>query len=443
MSARPLSHERVQAAADGPRPERCARLASTMTIPARPILSPDDPFRLQSPPPGDTAPGEEPRDVAEALTETAGEASEAARALLSWLRSGSLEALEALAIAIGIIVLLYLLRWSLVKLAERMPRRDEVSLSEAFKRIVRRFRFYFIFAIALAITDQIVPLPDTVSAFISVLLVLTGVLQIAEWIQETAISAIRRSVRRSGTDASTLASAVNIIKWFVSVVVWSAAFLLILDNVGADVNTLIAGLGIGGIAIGLASQGLFRDLFSSISIVLDKPFQVGDTIRYGDTWGTVEDIGLKTTRIRERHGEQVIISNTNLLDFEIHNMTRMARRRIETGFGVIYQTPPELAERIPGIVAETVKEVQGAEFDRCSLEAYGPSSLDYGLVFYSLNPEYNRSKALKSRVLLSVFRRFHEEGIVIAYPTQTLFIEGLSEDAEQATIQTLKTVSGE
>lgn len=400
-------------------------------------------WRIQDPSPDGAPPAEEPRDVAEALSETAEDATQAASEFVGWIRSGSLDALEAVAITAAIMVVLYLVRWALIRLANRLPRRDEVSLSAMFDRMVHRFRGYFIFAIALTITDGIVALPSNVSAFISVLLVLTGVLQLAEWVQEAAISVVRRSVRRSASDASTLASAVNIIKWFVSVAIWSVALLLILDNVGADVTTLIAGLGIGGIAVGLASQGMFRDLFSSLSIIFDKPFQVGDTIRYGDTWGTVEDIGLKTTRIRARHGEQVIISNTNLLDHEIHNMKRMARRRIETGFGVIYQTPPDLAERIPGIVAETVKTLQGCEFDRCGLNAYGPSSLDYELVFYSLNPDYNRSKALKSRVLLAVFRRFQEEGITIAYPTQTLFIEGLSENAEQATVQTLKTVGGE
>lgn len=152
---------------------------------------------------------------------------------------------------------------------------------------------------------------------------------------------------------------------------------------------------------------------------------------------------MKTTRIRAKHGEQIIISNTMLLDQEIHNMKRMARRRIESGFGVIYQTPPELAERIPGIVAETVKTVQGAEFDRCGMSGYGNSSIDYELVFYSLNPDFNRSMAIRSHVLLALFRRFRDEGIEFAYPTQTLYIEGASEEAVAATVQTLKTAAGE
>ena len=205
--------------------------------------------------------------------------------------------------------------------------------------------------------------------------------------------------------------------------------LLILDNVGADVTALLAGLGIGGIAIGIAAQGIFRDLFSSLSIVIDKPFQVGDTVRYGESWGIIEDIGLKTTRVRSKSGEQMIISNTNLLDYEIHNMQRMSRRRMETMFGVIYQTDPDLAEKVPEIVAEIVKNVQAGDFDYCSMAAFGPSSLDYELVFYSLQPDFNRSMAARSRVLLALFRGLQEHGLEFAYPTQTLYIEGMTEKA--------------
>ncbi|MEO1643296.1 MAG: mechanosensitive ion channel family protein, partial [Pseudomonadota bacterium] len=142
---------------------------------------------------------------------------------------------------------------------------------------------------------------------------------------------------------------------------------------------------------------------------------------------TIEEIGLKTTRVRARSGEQLIISNTNLLDYEIHNMTRMVRRRIETEFGVIYQTHPDVAERIPGIVAGMFKELQGVEFDRCGMSSFGPSSLDYTLIFYSLNPDFNRSMATRSKVLLALFRTFKDEGIEFAYPTQTLYLEGLKE----------------
>lgn len=361
----------------------------------------------------------------DALSDTAESAGEAASEFATWLASGSREALVTLGITIVITIVLWFTRWGLIHLMRQLPRNDDYSLSAIFNRIVRRFRLYFMLATALLIADRIMELPQALSTFSHILFVITATLQAAELLQEAAISSIRRQAIRNPQDASTLASAVNLIKWFINLVIWSFALLLILDNIGANITTLIAGLGIGGIAIGLAAQGMFRDLFSSLSIVLDKPFQVGDTVRYDDTWGDIEDIGLKTTRIRSRKGEQVIISNTNLLEKEIHNMRRMNRRRIETQFGVIFQTPPEVAEAIPGMVAELMKGIQGIAFDRCSMSAFGPSSLDFDLVFYSLNPDFNRSMALRSRVLLALFRKFKEEGIEFAYPTQTLYVSGV------------------
>ncbi len=363
-------------------------------------------------------------DPIEALSDTAETATEAASDFLSWLGSGQSEALVATVLVVAITALLRVARWGALKTMERWPSKDDYSISALFRRVVRRFHLYFMFAIALSLTEAVMPLPGSVSGFVRIFFVLTAVLQTAEWVQEFSVSAIRRNLHRSAGDARALASAFNIIKWFIGFAIWSVALLLILDNVGADVTALLAGLGIGGIAIGIAAQGVFRDLFSSLSIVIDKPFQVGDTVRYGDSWGAIEDIGLKSTRVRARSGEQLIISNTNLLNYEIHNMARMVRRRIETDFGVIYQTDPELAEQIPDIVQGLVRKIAGVEFERCGMSAFGASSLDYKLIFFSLHPDYNRSMAALSRVLLALNRGFREHGIEFAYPTQTLYIQG-------------------
>ncbi|MEL6665179.1 MAG: mechanosensitive ion channel domain-containing protein [Pseudomonadota bacterium] len=368
-------------------------------------------------------------DPIEAITETTAQATEAATEFVDWIGSGELEALIALGLVVTITLAQLCARWAILKGIVRLPQGDEFSFTALLQRVVKSFHTYFMIMIAFALTDAMLGLPQAVSVIVKIFFVLAAILQIAEWVQEFAVSFIRRNVARSSGDARALASAFNIIKWFISVAVWSVALLLILDNVGADVTALLAGLGIGGIAIGIAAQGIFRDLFSSLSIVIDKPFQVGDTVRYGDSWGIIEDIGLKTTRIRSKSGEQMIISNTNLLDYEIHNMQRMSRRRIETVFGVIYQTNPELADKVPEIVAEIVKDVPAVDFDYCGMAAFGPSSLDYELVFYSLQPDFNRSMAARSRVLLALFRGLQEHGLEFAYPTQTLFIEGMTEKA--------------
>lgn len=368
---------------------------------------------------------EKTSDPIEAITETTEQAAEAATELVGWIGSGELSAIIAVATVISLTILQRALRWGILKGIVQLPRSDDYSLSALLQRVVKRFHIYFMIAISLAVTDYFMDLPGALAGFIKIIFVLAAVLQVAEWVQEFAISAIRRNVARSSGDARALASAFNIIKWFISAAIWSVALLLILDNVGADVTALLAGLGIGGIAIGIAAQGVFRDLFSSLSIVIDKPFQIGDTVRYGESWGIIEDIGLKTTRVRAKSGEQMIISNTNLLDYEIHNMARMARRRIETQFGFVYQTAPELAERVPEIVAKIVKGVQAVEFERCGMSGFGPSSIDYTLVFFSLQPDFNRSMAAQSRVLMALFKGLQEEGLEFAYPTQTVFIEGM------------------
>ena len=384
------------------------------------------PALQDAPPPDGTDPASDP---IEAITETTAQATEAATEFVDWIGSGELEALIALCLVVLLTSLQWLARWAILKGIVKLPQSDDYSFAALFHRVIKRFHTYFMVVIAFAITDAMLGLPQAVSVIVKIFFVLAAILQVAEWVQEFAVSFIRRNVARSSGDARALASAFNIIKWFITVAVWSVALLLILDNVGADVTALLAGLGIGGIAIGIAAQGTFRDLFSSLSIVIDKPFQVGDTVRYGESWGIIEEIGLKTTRVRSRSGEQMIISNTNLLDYEIHNMQRMARRRIETAFGVIYQTDPDLAERVPEIVAKIVKDVPAVDFDYCAMSAFGPSSLDYELVFYSLQPDFNRSMAARSRVLLALFRGLQEYGLEFAYPTQTLFIEKMPEKA--------------
>lgn len=366
------------------------------------------------------------------LGETVEVTTKAATEFTSWVTSGQRDALLAVLITILTVLALAGIRYGLTQLVRRGKRTDDYSVVAILERVIRRFRLYFMIAMGLAAANLVVTFPQAIQAGVEILCIFAVTLQLAEWAQETAVSSIRRSAGRAHGDTTMLISAVNVIKWIVSAVIWSIAVLLILDNLNMDVTALLAGLGIGGLAIGFAAQGIFRDLFSAMSIILDKPFLVGDTVRYGDTWASIEDIGLKTTRLRSKSGEQIVISNTNLLEMEIRNMSRMNRRRVELGFGVIYQTPHDVAERIPGMVAAMIKDIQGIEFDRCSLSGFGPSSLDYELVIYSLNPDFNRSMAAKSKLLLALFKMFGDEGIEFAYPTQTLFFEGTASEASHS-----------
>jgi len=199
------------------------------------------------------------------------------------------------------------------------------------------------------------------------------------------------------------------------------ATIVILDNLGVNVTGLVAGLGIGGIAIGLAAKGIFDDLFSALSIIFDKPFRRGDSIRWDKTAGTVEQIGLKSTRVRSTTGEEVVISNTNLLNKELHNMQRLNRRRIVQQFGVTYQTSPEVCARIPAIVKEVVESCEKCMLVRCGMAGFGVSSLDYALEFDVKSEVWQKVFEARHQVLVALLERFNADGIEFAYPTQISF----------------------
>jgi small-conductance mechanosensitive channel len=203
---------------------------------------------------------------------------------------------------------------------------------------------------------------------------------------------------------------------------WSAVVLLALDNLGVDITALVAGLGVGGVAVALAVQNILGDLFASLAIVLDKPFVLRDFIIVGDLLGTVEHIGLKTTRVRALSGEQLIFSNADLLSSRIRNFGRMFERRVVFQIGVTYQTPRGKLEAIPGIIRDAITAQDGTRFDRSHFAAYGDFSLNFESVYYVLSPDYNRYMDIQQAINLRIHERFEAEEIEFAYPTQTLFL---------------------
>jgi small-conductance mechanosensitive channel len=186
----------------------------------------------------------------------------------------------------------------------------------------------------------------------------------------------------------------------------------------------VAGLGVGGIAVALAAQNILGDLFASLSIVLDRPFVLGDFLIVDDLMGSVEEIGLKTTRVRSLSGEQLVFSNTDLLNSRIRNYGRMFERRVVFQLGVTYQTPREQLQAIPGMVRDAV-EAHGdrVRFDRAHFAKYGDFALSFEIVYYVLGPDYNEYMDIQQAINLDIHQRFEDAGIAFAYPTQTLFLE--------------------
>jgi small-conductance mechanosensitive channel len=199
--------------------------------------------------------------------------------------------------------------------------------------------------------------------------------------------------------------------------------LLVLDNLGVNITALVAGLGVGGVAVALAVQTILSDLLSSLSIALDKPFVIGDFLMVGDMLGSVEYVGLKTTRLRSLSGEQLVFSNTDLLGSRIRNFGRMYERRVAFNLGVTYQTTREQIRKVPAIIREAIETQDRTRFDRSHFKEYGAYSLNFESVYYINGPDYNQYMDIQQAINLTIHEGFEREGIDFAYPTQTLVLQ--------------------
>ena len=208
----------------------------------------------------------------------------------------------------------------------------------------------------------------------------------------------------------------------ITFIIWTLGLLFLLDNLGINISAVIAGLGIGGIAIALAAQAVLGDVFSYFVIFFDRPFEIGDFIVVGDKSGTVENIGIKTSRVRSLTGEQLIFSNTDLTSSRVHNYKRMERRRVVFKFGVVYNTSPEKVEQIPGLIRHIIESVADTTFDRSHFISYGDFSLLFETVYFVNSPDYNKYMDIHQKINLRILSEFNSRGIHFAYPTQTLYL---------------------
>ncbi len=218
-------------------------------------------------------------------------------------------------------------------------------------------------------------------------------------------------------------SMIKLIAKIAKILLWAFAILVVLSTMGVNVTALIAGMGIGGVAVAFALQNILGDLFSSFAIYFDKPFVEGDFIIVGEKMGVVEKIGIKTTRLRALQGEEIVMSNAELTSVQIHNFKKMQKRRIDFGFGVTYNTPSEKLERIPAMVEEIVKEEELADFERIHFNQFAESSLLFAGVYYINSADFADYMKTHQSILFKIKRKFEEEGISMAFPTTTVYLE--------------------
>lgn len=352
------------------------------------------------------------------------QAEELTRELYEWLRTDSLGLLAGIAVGFGLYMLMLLARsWA----------RRRLSRTAAFGtwgwvalKVVAKTRSFFLVMAAAEIVTALFGAPSAWMALISFLFTVAAAVQGAFWVREFLISLVERKASEREGDAN-ISSAVGVLTVIINVVVWAVAGIILLDNLGVNVTGLVAGLGIGGIAIGLAAQGIFSDLFAALSILLDQPFKRGDTIQIGGSQGvvgTVEHIGLKTTRLRALSGEVVVMSNANLLNQQINNFADYTHRRVVLALQVIYQTDPDLLQQVPAELERIVNAAPKSRFDRAHLTSFSPSSLDYELVFIVETPGLPEMFDARQAVMIGIVRRFGELGIDFAFPTQTSLLAG-------------------
>ncbi|MBV8854760.1 MAG: mechanosensitive ion channel family protein [Sinobacteraceae bacterium] len=291
---------------------------------------------------------------------------------------------------------------------------------ELTTQLVVRTSRLFLLVVALYLASRDLSFPPRIERILTIVIVTTFWMQVGLW----AMSAVRfavdlRRARSAGLDAA-LAGSVDVILFSAGLIVWAMVLLLALDNLGVQIKPLLAGLGIGGIAIALAVQTVLGDLLASMSIALDKPFGVGDFLTVGDYQGTVEHIGVKSTQLRSISGEQIIIANADIIKARVRNYGRMRERRTVFQFGVSYDTPPESLAAIPGEVRRIVEAQPDTRFDRCHFLAYGDTALQFELVFFVLKADFNTYADIQQNINLALLHKLRDMKVQLAAPTRAV-----------------------
>ncbi len=331
--------------------------------------------------------------------------------------------LGALVLAIGLYAVLMALRQVLRKRVSRLAAREELDWSDLVSNLLASTRGWFVLLLSLAAASLILSLSEGARSAVGIAWMLALWGQVGFWAVQVVDFSIARRVARGGEDPAAQKTTLNALGLIARLVIWILVILMALDNIpNMEVTSLIASLGIGGIAVGLAVQNILGDLFSSLSIALDKPFRIDDSINVGEFTGKVEHIGLKSTRVRSLSGEQLIFSNSDLLKSRIRNYQNMTRRMVVVPLTVSGRTPLAKLEKIPAMLEEIVSAQADTTFDRAHFKAFADYGLKFELVFHIESDDYTLFMDRQQAVNLEILRRFAEEGIEMPYPTQEVIL---------------------
>lgn len=321
------------------------------------------------------------------------------------------------------LALLYIIKNIGIARLKALAEKTETDLDDLVISLVEKLRWFEYQLVALYVATRYLQRTPVFDTALKVLLLLVFTYRGITIVQDLLSYWINKIAAQRQLSGAARASVVNSTQIIMRALVWVAAVLFILDNLGVNISAVLTGLGIGGVAVALAAQAILGDLFNFFVILLDKPFNIGDFIVSDAVSGTIEHIGLKSTRIRSISGEMVVVSNSNLLGSRIRNYKDLTKRRVVFKTGVTYETKPELLRRIPSLIQAAVKSVAKSEFDRCNLYNCGDFSLDFETVYYLNEPDYAAYMAAHEKVLLAVIEAFAAAGAEMAYPTQTVLVK--------------------
>jgi len=350
----------------------------------------------------------------------------------TWLDNTLLTWAIALGVGLATFAVCLVLARIVPKRLKKLAARTAVRWDDLLVEALGRTGTWFLLAIAAFAGSLVLGLSERFHAAAGAVIRVALVLQAGFWISAAIrywVKAFREQRLQDDPAAVTSVGAMG----FVSrLVLWVLVALLVLDNAGVEIGPLLAGLGVGGIAVALAVQNVLGDLFASLSIVLDKPFVIGDfLILGGEHLGSVENIGLKTTRVRSLSGEQLVLSNSDLLNSRIRNFGRMTERRVVFSVGILYSTPRETVARVAGMIRSAIEAQPDVRFDRAHFKEFGDSALVFEAVYYVLSPAYNVYMDRQQAINLALMEAFELEGIEFAFPTRTLHIESGSSAATE------------
>ena len=331
--------------------------------------------------------------------------------------------LLGLGIAVLVILVLRFLTSVVIRRLQKLTEQTGNDLDDLAIELLKKTKGLFIILLAIWLGSLALTLSPSHQDLLRRALGIGLLFQAGLWATGVVNYSLRRYARRQVEEDPGMATALGALGFVAKAGLWAVFLLLILQNLGVEITALLAGVGVGGIAVALAVQNVLGDLLSSLSIILDKPFVVGDFIIVGDFMGTVEHVGLKSTRIRSLSGEQLVFANSDLLSSRIRNYKRMQERRAVFSFGVTYDTPPEKLEAIPPMVEKTVEEQDMTRFDRCHFKQFGDFSLGFETVYYMAVPDYNVYMDAQQAINLKLCRLFKEHDIEFAFPTQTLHLQ--------------------